>query len=69
MIKKGLPLTREKWISMNYGGDPPKPWCIEHEMEVPEFWRDHTASRRKRRRSLVLRGLGGPAGRPPRPRD
>jgi hypothetical protein len=19
---------------------PPKPWCIEHEIEVPEFWRD-----------------------------
>jgi hypothetical protein len=41
MIKKGLPLTREKWIQMNWGGDTPKPWTAEHEMEVPAVWRDH----------------------------
>jgi hypothetical protein len=26
MIKLGAPLTREKWISMNYLGHPPEPW-------------------------------------------
>jgi hypothetical protein len=35
MIKKGLPLTREKWISMNYLGHPPEPWTDGHEAEVP----------------------------------
>ena len=35
MIKNGLPLTREKWISMNYLGHPPEPWTDEHEAEVP----------------------------------
>ena len=35
MIKEGLPLTREKWISMNYLGHPPEPWTDEHEAEVP----------------------------------
>jgi hypothetical protein len=41
MIKKGLPLTREKWTSMNWGGDTPKDWTAEHEMEVPAPWRHH----------------------------
>jgi hypothetical protein len=36
MIKNGLPLTREKWISMNYMGRPPAEWTAEHEAEVPE---------------------------------
>jgi hypothetical protein len=36
MIQDGLPLTREKWISMNYMGQPPEPWTAEHEAEVPE---------------------------------
>jgi len=40
MIKHGIPLTREKWISMNYMGQPPEPWTAEHEGEVPEPWRD-----------------------------
>jgi hypothetical protein len=40
MIKNGLPLTREKWISMNYMGHPPEPWTAEHEAEVPAPWRD-----------------------------
>jgi hypothetical protein len=39
MIKNDLPLTREKWMAMNYLGDPPKPWTAEHEAEVPEPWR------------------------------
>jgi hypothetical protein len=40
MIKRGLPLTREKWISMAYLGRPPKPWTAEHEGEVPAPLRD-----------------------------
>jgi len=38
MIQRGMPLTREQWISLMWPDGPPKPWCIEHEMEVPEFW-------------------------------
>jgi hypothetical protein len=38
MIKNGLPLTREKWISLNWGGDRPNPWTAEDEALVPEPW-------------------------------
>ena len=40
MIQNGLPLNRETWIGLSWGGHSPKLWCIEHEIEVPEFWRD-----------------------------
>jgi hypothetical protein len=40
MIQNGLPLTGEQWMSLNWPDGPPKPWCVEHEMEVPEFWQD-----------------------------
>jgi hypothetical protein len=36
MIQSGAPLTRAKWINMNWLGNPPKPWTSEHEAEVPE---------------------------------
>jgi hypothetical protein len=42
MIKKGIPLPRERWIKLNWLGDPPEPWCIEHEMEMPEFLQDYS---------------------------
>jgi hypothetical protein len=29
-----MPLTREKWISLNFLGRPLKPWMGEHEGEV-----------------------------------
>ena len=35
MIASGAPLTREKWIRMNWLGHPPKPRTSEHEAEVP----------------------------------
>src|SRR5208337_2594892 len=31
MINKGIPLTRERWIKLNWLGDPPQPWGVEHE--------------------------------------
>ena len=40
MIQNGGPPTRERWIDLNYPDGPPKPWCVEHELAVPEFWRD-----------------------------
>jgi hypothetical protein len=40
IIRRGEPLSREAWIRYAWGAAPPKPWCIEHEMEVPEFWQD-----------------------------
>jgi hypothetical protein len=33
-INKDIPLTREGWIELNWLGDPPQPWRVEHEMEV-----------------------------------
>jgi hypothetical protein len=38
MIKNGLPLTRQTWIDLNWGGDTPKPWTAEDEAELPEPW-------------------------------
>jgi len=38
MINKGIPLTRERWIKLNWLGDPPQPWGVEHETEVPELF-------------------------------
>lgn len=35
MLEHNIPLTREKWISINYLGHPPEPWTDEHEAEVP----------------------------------
>lgn len=35
MKELGLPVTRERWISMNYGIDIPDPWTWEHEEELP----------------------------------
>jgi hypothetical protein len=35
MIKHGIPLTRERYINLNYLGHPPKPWTAEHEGELP----------------------------------
>jgi hypothetical protein len=31
-----IPLTRENYIDLAYGGTPPDPWTVEHEMELPE---------------------------------
>jgi hypothetical protein len=42
MLKKGMPLTREMWKQANWGADVPsdEDWNAEHEMEVPECFRD-----------------------------
>ena len=36
MIRHNLPLNRQTWIDVNYGGEPPDPWTAEDEAEVPE---------------------------------
>lgn len=40
MMVHKLPLTREHYISMAYGGNPPERWTHEHEAEIPEPLRD-----------------------------
>jgi hypothetical protein len=35
MVKRGLPLTRENFIELAYGGDRPEPWTAEHEADIP----------------------------------
>ena len=42
MINRGCPLNRETWIDLMWGADIPKPWTVEHEKDVPEFWQDMT---------------------------
>jgi hypothetical protein len=38
------PIVRRRFADdaglRNYPDGPPKPWCVEHELAVPEFWRD-----------------------------
>jgi hypothetical protein len=36
MLKNGGPITRERYIDLAYAGEPPKPWTVEHELELPE---------------------------------
>ena len=40
MINRGCPLNRETWMNLMWGADIPKPWTVEHEMDVPEFWQN-----------------------------
>lgn len=40
MINRGCSLNRETWMNLMWGADTPKPWTVEHEMDVPEFWRN-----------------------------
>ncbi len=42
MLAKGLPLSRNTWLTMNHGVIP-KDWTHEHEAEVPECFRDPSA--------------------------
>ena len=34
------PITRENFIELNWDGEPPDPWTVEAEMEVPEELQD-----------------------------
>jgi hypothetical protein len=45
MLRKGLPLTRDVYLGLAYGPDLPSAdeWNAEHEMEVPECFRDPNA--------------------------
>ena len=36
MKRKGVPVTREKYLALNYGDELPEPWMPEHEAELPE---------------------------------
>jgi hypothetical protein len=38
--QNGRPVTRERYIRLNYLGRPPEPWTREHEGELPEFLQD-----------------------------
>jgi hypothetical protein len=51
MLKKGLPLTRSVWLQQAWGADrhKPAPWSTEHELEVPECFRDHDAVKTRTR--------------------
>ena len=41
MRKYGVdPITREDYIDMAWGNEPPEPWTIEHELELPDELRD-----------------------------
>lgn len=52
MIRKGLPLTRNMYLQQAWGGMVPKEWTAEHEMEVPECFRDPDALPKMRMRGL-----------------
>ena len=42
MVEKKIPLTRSKYLSLAYMGNPPEPLGVEQEAALPEFlqnWR------------------------------
>jgi hypothetical protein len=43
MIDTGMPLTRETYIHTSWM-DEPEEWTAEHEMGVPECFRDHNST-------------------------
>ncbi len=52
MLRKGMPLTREDYIAHSFGGDIPEEWTAEHEMSLPECFRDPDALPKMRMRGL-----------------
>jgi hypothetical protein len=36
MKAHNIPITREAYLQLAYGNDPPQPWTPEHEAELPE---------------------------------
>jgi hypothetical protein len=42
MRKHGMPITRENYIRLNYGAEPPREWTLEHELELPDELQDWT---------------------------
>jgi hypothetical protein len=55
MLRKGLPLTRNAYLAMNWGADLPDPadWNHGHEADVPECFRDPDAVRRDPARKVA----------------
>jgi hypothetical protein len=43
MLARGVPLNRENYIALNWM-DEPEEWTAEHEMEVPECFRDDNST-------------------------
>ncbi len=43
MLEHGIPLTREKYISLNYIGHPPEPWTEEDERQLPSIFQLESA--------------------------
>lgn len=39
-MDKGRALTRDNYILHNWGPEPPEPWTVEHEAEIPEPLQD-----------------------------
>lgn len=42
MRRAGIALTRENFIALNWGDDPPEPWTAGLEAEIPEELQDWT---------------------------
>jgi hypothetical protein len=42
MLSKNIPLDRETYLDLAYGGERPAEWTAEHELEVPEPFRTRT---------------------------
>jgi hypothetical protein len=56
MKRKGLPITREKYLALAYGSSLPHPWTPEHEAELPEELRSEVADAGEWREELHPRG-------------
>ena len=40
MTDNGVPVTRDAYLGLAYGGELPDPWTADHEMDLPEPLQD-----------------------------
>jgi|AmaraimetFIIA100_FD_contig_41_20512653_length_576_multi_5_in_0_out_0_2 hypothetical protein len=52
MRRYGIPVTRERYVFLNFMGSPPAPeeWMLEHELELPEELQDLSRFERPQRK-------------------
>jgi hypothetical protein len=43
MQRRGIPVTRENFIALNWPGGKPDPWEADHEADLPDELQDWTA--------------------------
>jgi hypothetical protein len=60
-VDDGGPITCERWISLNYFGNPPAVLSADEEAEVPWWLPSETATRSRCRQRMISASLRGEA--------